>query len=458
MTDKHTILVVDNNPVVLKLVGSYLKKNNHRVLTAPDGLCALDILKKETPDVIIVDLVMPNISGTQLCRVIRDTPHLKNSFIIILSGIAAEGDIKPDAIGANICIAKGPSKLMTKNIETALTLAAQHKNNHISKPQFIGFNEVYQREIIKELLVSKQETEILLNNMSEGIFELATNNYRIVNANPAALKLIEQPEEKVLGREFITLFSKDQQRIISPMLKNISKEEQSIGRENPALLDDKKLTLRFLPTKIGNRNTAMVIIRDITEQIHAEKALKEAHDNLEKRVNKRTKELSSANTLLNQEIAKRKKAAEDLKRRTTELEEANTALKVLLRQSGEAKQDVEKKVLANIKSLITPFIDELSIKIGGRSEEVYLNIIKDNLEKITSSFTQNISNKFRDLTPREIQIANLIRQGRTNKEIAQLLNLSVRTVEFYRDNLRRKLNIKNKKTNLRSLLLTLPFQ
>jgi len=458
MTTQHNILIVDNNPVVIKLVGKYLKNNNHRVLTAHDGLSALDILKKETPDVIIVDLIMPNISGTQLCRVIRDTPHLKNTFIIILSGIAAEGDIQPDAIGANICIAKGPSKQMTKNIEKALILASQQRDNQTPKPQFIGFDEVYQREIIKELLVSKQETEVLLNNMSEGIFELATSDHRIINANPAALNLIGQPEEKILGHKFIDLFDKQQQKQITPLLANISNESSEIGKENPAILAQKKLTMRFLPTKIGTHGIAMVIIRDITEQKQTEKALKGAHDNLEKQVHKRTKELSSANVLLNQEITKRQKAAEDLKRRTIELEEANTALKVLLKQSSEAKQDVEEKVLTNIKSLVTPFLDELAIKIGGKSEEVYLNIIKDNLDKITSSFTQHISNTFRDLTPREIQVANLIRQGRTNKEMAQLLNLSIRTVEFYRDNLRRKLHIKNKKTNLRSLLLTLPFQ
>ncbi|MDH3393005.1 MAG: response regulator [Desulfobulbaceae bacterium] len=458
MTPKHTILIVDNNPVVIKLVGKYLENNNHRVLTAQDGLSALDILKKETPTVIIVDLIMPNISGSQLCRVIRDTPSLQDTFIIILSGIAAEGKVRPEEIGANICIAKGPSKQMTKNIAKALTLAEQQKLNKNIKPQLIGFDEIYQREVIKELLASKQETEILLNNMSEGIFELATTEHRIIKANPAALKIIDLPEEKILGRKFISLFDKKQQPHIASLLEKLAKKTHAVSKNNPATLANKKLTLRFLPTKAENNDTALVIVRDVTEQKQTEKALKSAHDNLEKRVNKRTEELSSANTLLSREIAKGQKAAEDLRRRTLELEEANTALKVLLQQSGEAKQDVEEKVLANIKSLVTPFLDELAIKLGGRSEEVYLNIIKDNLDKITSSFTKNISNTFRDLTPREIQVASLIRQGRTNKEMAQLLNLSVRTVEFYRDNLRKKLNIKNKKTNLRSLLLTLPFE
>ena len=458
MINKTTILVVDNNPVIVKLVANFLEQNNHRVLTAQDGLSALDILKKETPEIIIVDLVMPNISGSQLCRIIRDTPSLKDSFIIILSGIAAEGEINPAEFGANVCIAKGPAQLMTKNIATAFILAAEQKGRINAKPQFIGFDEVYQREITKELLASKQETEILLNNMSEGIFELATKEHRIVYANPAALALVTLPEEKILGREFITLFDHEQQQRLAPILAMLPAQPQCINKEDPAVLGKKLLTLRFLPATGEEHGIAMVLARDITEQKQAENELKKAQTNLEIRVKKRTSELSSTNTLLSQEIAKRKKAAEELQRRTLELEEANTALKVLLRQSGEAKQEVEEKVLANIKSLVIPFLDELQIKINGRAEEVYLNIIKDNLEKITSSFTQHISNRFRDLTPREIQIANLIRQGRTNKEMAQLLNLSVRTVEFYRDNLRRKLNIKNKKNNLRSLLLTLPFK
>ena len=458
MMNKTTILVVDNNPVIVKLVAHYLEQNNHRVLTAHDGLSALDILKNETPEIIIVDLVMPNISGSQLCRIIRDTPSQKDTFIVILSGIAAEGEIRPADYGANVCIAKGPAQLMTKNIATAINMAAEQKGKKKSKPQFIGFDEVYQREITKELLASKQETEILLNNMSEGIFELATNEHRIVYANPAALALVGLPEEKILGREFVNLFDKDQRHRLVPLLADFSGKKQGIGSDDPIILGKKLLTLRFLPATGEEHGIAMVLARDITEQKKAEIELQSAQANLEIRVKKRTRELSTANSLLNQEIAKRKKAAEELQRRTIELEEANTALKVLLKQSGQAKQEVEEKVLANIKSLVIPFLDELAIKINGRAEEVYLNIIKDNLEKITSSFTQHISNRFRDLTPREIQIANLIRQGRTNKEMAQLLNLSVRTVEFYRDNLRRKLEIKNKKSNLRSLLLTLPFK
>ncbi len=57
-----------------------------------------------------------------------------------------------------------------------------------------------------------------------------------------------------------------------------------------------------------------------------------------------------------------------------------------------------------------------------------------------------------NLTPAEIQIANLIKLGKVNKEIAEIKNLSSRTIEFHRNNIRKKIGIKNKKVNLRTYL------
>ncbi len=153
------------------------------------------------------------------------------------------------------------------------------------------------------------------------------------------------------------------------------------------------------------------------------------------------------------DISEQKQAEETLRQRTRMLEETNTALKVLLRESAEAKEDLERKVLANVKELIIPYINELKGLLTDKQQEIYLQTITTNLYEITSSFTRQLSSHYIGLTPREIQIADFIRQGKSNKEIAYLLKISVSAIDFHRRNLREKLNIKGKKTNLRSFLL-----
>jgi DNA-binding CsgD family transcriptional regulator len=154
------------------------------------------------------------------------------------------------------------------------------------------------------------------------------------------------------------------------------------------------------------------------------------------------------------DISDHKQVEETLRQRTNMLEETITALKVLLRESAEAKEELEKKVLANVKELILPFINELESTLTEKSQKVYLHTIKTNLSEITSSFTKKLSSLYHGLTPREIQIADFIRQGKSNKEMAYLLKISVSAVDFHRRNLRNKLDIKGKKINLRSFLLS----
>ena len=110
--------------------------------------------------------------------------------------------------------------------------------------------------------------------------------------------------------------------------------------------------------------------------------------------------------------------------------------------------------MSNIKELVDPYLEKLE---GGTSDirKIYLSIIRSNIDEITSPFTRKLSSKYLNLTPSEIRIANLVKQGKTSKEIAGLLNVSGKTVGFHRENIRKKLIIKKKKDNLRSHLLSL---
>ena len=161
-------------------------------------------------------------------------------------------------------------------------------------------------------------------------------------------------------------------------------------------------------------------------------------------------------------ITERKRMEEDLRKRERELEEksrnleeANMALKVLLKHREEDRVELEEKVLYNMRELIIPYIENLKMTNVDSRQLNQLKIIEDNIKNIISPFMRNLSTRYPNLTPTEIQVINFIKEGRTTKEIAGLLKASSRTIEFHRDNIRKKLRLKNRKMNLRSHLLTL---
>jgi DNA-binding CsgD family transcriptional regulator len=153
---------------------------------------------------------------------------------------------------------------------------------------------------------------------------------------------------------------------------------------------------------------------------------------------------------------------EELKQKETELlqereklEETNTALRVLLRQRDEDKVRLEETVYNNVDRLVLPYIEKL---LQGRLAEKHrtlAEIADNNLRDIVSPFLRTLSSLGLLLTPQETEVANLVRNGRSSKEIADIMNLSVSGVDFHRKRLRQKLGLANTQKNLRSYLMTL---
>ena len=143
----------------------------------------------------------------------------------------------------------------------------------------------------------------------------------------------------------------------------------------------------------------------------------------------------------------------ELSIKTKDLEEINTALRVLLKNREKDKEELEEKILLNLKELVNPYLDKLKKSISGGKEKTYLDIVEANLRTLTSSFSMDLHFRYFNLTPTELHIAGLIREGKTSKDIAELMNLSDRTIESHRKNIRRKMGLTAKKRNLRTLLL-----
>lgn len=144
-----------------------------------------------------------------------------------------------------------------------------------------------------------------------------------------------------------------------------------------------------------------------------------------------------------------------LEHKAMELSEVNNALRLLLHQSAEARAEHERRIHGNLQRLVLPYLEKTQERCKDPELILHLRVATANLEKITSTFSLTLSTRLDGLTPRELEVAELIKQGRSTKQIAAILDLSSRTVEFYRDKLRVKLGIKSKKANLRSYLSSL---
>ena len=119
------------------------------------------------------------------------------------------------------------------------------------------------------------------------------------------------------------------------------------------------------------------------------------------------------------------------------------------------EETLRQKTAAGYESLILPLLGNIRNSASGKNQLLMMDLLEKNLEEIFSSFAQKLSDPLLNLTPAEIQIAAMIKQGMTNKQIAGTLHNSIRTIDAHRASIRRKLQIQNKKINLRAYLSTL---
>ena len=335
---------------------------------------------------------------------------------------------------------------------------------------------------LKELEKKVQKLEKLTSELKEvkeqleeseekyrKIFEHAVVSIDMRDAESSELVAFNRESHELLGytrKEFaeidwrkveVVKSQEEMHRDIERLLREGSVTFEAYHRTKSG--DIKTMLVSSVLIKIGGKDYFQHIGVDITELKKIQEALRKMNDKLELRVQERTAELVEKNKQLSKEIEERKEIEKELPKKEKELEkynvsleEMNTALRVLLQLRDNDIKEMGERVAANVKELIGPHLENLKRSNLNHIQKARLGAIESNLNKITSPFLKKLPATQTRFTRKEIQVAGLLKEGKSTKEIAQIMDLSIGAIEFHRKNLRKKLGLTNTKHNLGAYL------
>jgi PAS domain S-box-containing protein len=269
------------------------------------------------------------------------------------------------------------------------------------------------------LRASEERHRLILGTAMDGFWLVDTQGH-LLEVNEAYCRMSGYSEQELLTMSISDLDAAELPvETASHIQKVISEGEdrfESVHRRKDGSTFNVEVSVQFKPIEGGR---IVGFMRDITARRKTEKNLRESE--------------------------------ERLRVRSQELEEMNSALKVLLKQREQDKKEIEEKVQTNVKQLVLPYIEKLKKRKLGE-DAAYLNIIEANLHGVISSLATTTSVKLYRLTPQELLVANLIKDGRQDKDISEMLSSSINTIKAHRRNIRKKLGLTKEKTNLRTFL------
>lgn len=293
------------------------------------------------------------------------------------------------------------------------------------------------RKLAEEILRQREERyRTILTTIQEGYCEVDLSG-NLLFCNKAFCNITGYSQAELWGRNYSRFLPQDEARKIYDIFSQVLKTgvpaksiEFGVTRR-----DGKKQYLKIsvsLLKDLDGKSTGFCgIARNITEQKHTEEKLRQSYDELENQVKERTTALIDSQQAL---------------------QRANTALKVLLEQKEESRAILEKTIVNNVKDLVQPVISRLDQSNLTEQQRGYIDLLIASLDQVTQPLVRKSPLQYANLTPTEVQVAGMIKCGKTTKEISRLMNIGVSTVDFHRNNIRSKLDLKKKKVNLQTFL------
>lgn len=276
------ILVIDGDPVIREFMERVISHEGYEVRSAQDGLSALDALHSYRPHVVFLDIVLPDMDGRNLCRMIRGIDDLKSIYIAVFSGILLEENPDLRQLGADALVAKGPMSQMDESVRQVLT-DPEGTRKRCRSGEIIGTQNIYPRKMTAELLFSNRHFNLVLENMGQGIVELSPGG-RILFANRAAASFFKKTDVELLGAPFISLVDDHDRSRIAELITPQNAAIFSLPDNAPVSLNGRLFSMEILPYT-SNRGHITLIMADVTRVSHESDSLKAGAERLRRIIN-----------------------------------------------------------------------------------------------------------------------------------------------------------------------------
>ena len=413
------IMIVDDDFLICEELQGIVTDLEYEVAGVADaGKAAVEMALDVKPDVILMDIVMDNgMDGIEAagrimeaidCAVVFVTGHGEDEIFQRAKQVQPHGYIlKP---------------YTPMDVRAAIEIG--HHKKQVERRLKEAFGKVFKdlKQRTTELESANHRMEVLLNAPTDSM-ALVDLDGVVLAANPLAAKRHGMKLEEFVGKCVYDLLTKKLAKSRKAKLNRVIKTKKRVrftDKRGKSTFDNS-----FYPIFDNDRNVIQLAIyaKDVTAEVEFREELEE-----------KTRELESKSELLG---------------------DANMALKIMLQKSHENREEIEAEVMATLKKMVVPLVLKIKKSEISLSVMEYIDRLENNLKYLSSPFSRNLSFEYITLSPKEIQVANLIRDGKTTREIAEELGMKPGTVEFYRNNIREKIGIRGKKIRLRTHLLNL---
>jgi PAS domain S-box-containing protein len=293
MNTTTTILIVDDTLDLLELYSVWLREAGYKVLQAATGRECLCLVAEQLPDLVLLDVMLPDLDGIEVCKTIKSNEQTAAIPVINVSGKRTSADNEAEGLEA------GADGYLTKPFDARTLLA------HVKAL-------LRMRQTEEALKRSEERFRAAFDNALDAML-ITDDNAHYVDANPSACAMFGVSREEMLQRKLSDFVEPGRYGEAEKAWQTFVEEGEQSGNFRLYRPDgttrelEYRAKARFLP------NRHLSILRDVTQRKQAEEELRQAHDELEKRVAQRTAELVAANVFLKNEIAQREQASEALR-------------------------------------------------------------------------------------------------------------------------------------------------